>query len=269
MMSVSRNITKRKQAEQALKQAHDELERRVAEIRLNEARLEAVLQLNRMTEATLQEITDFALEQAVALTRSKIGYLAFMNEDETFSPCTPGRRKQWLNVLCQISRSFILSKRRGCGARPSAKETNRHQRLRCPKSVEKGLPDGHVRLCRHMNVPILDGGHVVIVAGVGNKAEDYDESDVRQLTLLMEGMWTLIQRQRVQAELQRHRDHWNNSSRNERRPCDKATMSFVSSTTGWWMASRHGHRDTAVYAGECVDLPDARLLGDGIAVHVG
>ena len=58
-----------------------------------------------------------------------------------------------------------------------------------------------------MNVPILDGGHIVIVAGVGNKDEDYDESDVRQLTLLMEGMWRLIQRQRVQAELQRHRDH--------------------------------------------------------------
>ena len=58
-----------------------------------------------------------------------------------------------------------------------------------------------------MNVPILDGGHVVIVAGVGNKDEDYDESDVRQLTLLMEGTWMLIQRQRAQAELQRHRDH--------------------------------------------------------------
>jgi signal transduction histidine kinase len=58
-----------------------------------------------------------------------------------------------------------------------------------------------------MNVPILDGRHIVVVAGVGNKDEEYDESDVRQLTLLMEGMWTLIQRQRVQAELQRHRDH--------------------------------------------------------------
>ncbi len=82
-MGVSRNITDRKQTEQALRQAHDKLERQVAETRLNEARLEAVLQLSHMTEASLKEITDFALEQAVALTRSKIGYLAFMNEDET------------------------------------------------------------------------------------------------------------------------------------------------------------------------------------------
>ena len=31
----------------------------------------------------MQEITDFALEEAVRLTESEIGYLAFMNEDET------------------------------------------------------------------------------------------------------------------------------------------------------------------------------------------
>ena len=58
-----------------------------------------------------------------------------------------------------------------------------------------------------MNVPILDVGRTVIVAGVGNKDEDYDESDVRQLTLLMEGMWTHIQRQRVQMELEEYEDN--------------------------------------------------------------
>ena len=76
-----------------------------------------------------------------------------------------------------------------------------------PNPLKKGIPEGHVRLDRHMNVPILDGGHIVIVAGVGNKDEEYDESDIRQLTLLMKGMWTLIQRQQAQTELQRHRDH--------------------------------------------------------------
>jgi two-component system, OmpR family, phosphate regulon sensor histidine kinase PhoR len=59
-------------------------EQRLAEqALLNEARLEALLKLSQMTEAPLQEITDFSLEQAVLLTKSQIGYLAFMNEDET------------------------------------------------------------------------------------------------------------------------------------------------------------------------------------------
>ena len=59
----------------------------------------------------------------------------------------------------------------------------------------------------HMNAPIIDEGRIVIVAGVGNKEANYNESDVRQLTLLMTGMWALIQRNRMQAELRQHRDH--------------------------------------------------------------
>ncbi len=52
-------------------------------LRLNESRLEALWRLSRMTEASLKQITDFVLEEGVRLTKSKIGYLAFMNEEET------------------------------------------------------------------------------------------------------------------------------------------------------------------------------------------
>jgi PAS domain S-box-containing protein len=208
VMGVSRNITDRKQTEQALRQAHDELEQRVAETRLNEARLEAVLQLSHMTEASLKEITDFALEQAVALTKSKIGYLAFMNEDETVLTMHSWSKEAMTE--CAISDKPLVYPLETTGLWGEAARqrkpivTNDYP---APNPLKKGLPEGHVDLGRHMNVPILDGGHIVIVAGVGNKDEDYDESDVRQLTLLMEGMWTLIQRQQVQTELQRHRDH--------------------------------------------------------------
>ena len=53
---------------------------------------------------------------------------------------------------------------------------------------KKGYPKGHVHICRHMNVPVFAGSKIVLVAGVGNKKEEYDDADVRQLTLLMEGM---------------------------------------------------------------------------------
>ena len=51
--------------------------------RLNEARLSVLLDLSQMTEAPLNEITGFTLEEAIRLTRSKVGYLAFANEDES------------------------------------------------------------------------------------------------------------------------------------------------------------------------------------------
>jgi light-regulated signal transduction histidine kinase (bacteriophytochrome) len=52
-----------------------------------------------------------------------------------------------------------------------------------------------------MNVPVIAGGKVVLVAGVGNKEEDYTDTDQQQLTLLMEGMWRLIERKRSEEEI--------------------------------------------------------------------
>jgi PAS domain S-box-containing protein len=202
------NISERKQVEQALKRTYDELKRQVAETRLNEARLEAVLQLSHMTETSLRQVSDFALEQAVALTRSKIGYLAFMNDDET--ALTMHSWSKEAMAECAVSDRPLVYPLETTGLWGEAARQRKPivtNDYAAPNPLKKGLPEGHVRLGRHMSVPILDGGRVVIVAGVGNKTEDYDESDVRQLTLLMQGVWTLIQRQRVQTELQRHRDH--------------------------------------------------------------
>jgi PAS domain S-box-containing protein len=70
-----------------------------------------------------------------------------------------------------------------------------------PDPLKKGYPEGHVRVLRHMNVPVFDGRRIVAVAGVGNKDEPYDESDIRQLTLLMQGMWRLIQRRCAEEAL--------------------------------------------------------------------
>jgi PAS domain S-box-containing protein len=54
-----------------------------------------------------------------------------------------------------------------------------------------------------MNVPIFKGDRVVAVAGVGNKSQDYDASDLRQLTLLTQGLWRLLQKKQEEQALAR------------------------------------------------------------------
>jgi PAS domain S-box-containing protein len=66
---------------------------------------------------------------------------------------------------------------------------------------EKDFPDGFAHINRQMHVPVVEGGRVIAVAGVGSKAEEYDEADVRQFTLLMNGMWWQIKRKRAEEAL--------------------------------------------------------------------
>ncbi len=177
------------------------------ELQLNERRLEALLQLSHMSEASLREIADFALEEGVALTRSKIGYIAFMNEDETV--LTMYTWSKGALKICRVPDMPMVYPTETTGLWGEAVRQRRAiitNDYRAPNPWKKGLPEGHVPLYRHMNVPVVDGDRIVVVAGVGNKDDDYDDSDVRQLTLMMEGMWRILQRQTMEAELRRHRE---------------------------------------------------------------
>ncbi|MBN2594314.1 MAG: PAS domain-containing protein, partial [Sedimentisphaerales bacterium] len=182
-----------------------EEERRRAEaaLLLERSRLESLLQLAQMAEAPVKKITDFALEAAVRLTESKIGYLAFMNEDETV--LTMHSWSKTAMQQCAIIDKPIVYPVETTGLWGEAVRQRKPVITNDYSAANpniKGYPEGHVEIVRHMNVPVFDGDHIVAVAGLGNKGTDYDESDVRQLTLLMQGMWRLLQRRKAEQALQ-------------------------------------------------------------------
>ena len=183
------------QLEESRKWAEDALH-------LEQSRLEALLQLGQMTTASVQEITDFALEEAVRLTESQIGYLAFMNEDEsvlTMHSWSKTAMKQCAIIDKPIVYPVETTGLWGEAVRQrKAVITNDYA---APDVKKKGYPKGHVRVTRHMNIPVFDGDRVVAVAGVGNKPAPYGESDIQQLTLLMQGMWRLVQRKQAEQAL--------------------------------------------------------------------
>jgi len=176
-------------------------------LRLEQSRLEALLELNQMTEAAMQDITNFALEEAVRLTQSEIGYLAFLNEDETV--LTMHAWSKTAMEQCAVVDKPIVYPVKDTGLWGEAVRqrkpviTNDYS---ASNPHKKGYPDGHVEVTRHMNVPVFDGERIVAVAGVGNKVEPYDDSDVRELTLLVQGMYRLLQRRQAETDLRKARD---------------------------------------------------------------
>lgn len=181
----------------ALKQVEEKL-------RLDESRLEALLNLTQMTDQSMSDITTYALEEAVRLTLSKIGYVAFLSDDETVLTM-----HAWSNVAmeeCQIRDRKILYPVADTGLWGEPVRQRRPiitNDYAAPDTQKRGLPPGHVSLERHLGVPIFEMNRIVMLVGVANKSGEYGDEDIRQLTLLMNGVWNIIQRKRSDEALLR------------------------------------------------------------------
>jgi PAS domain S-box-containing protein len=183
-METTRDITEHHRVEEALY--------------LNELQVHALLQLNEMAELPMQTITDFALEKAIELTRSTIGYLAFVNADETLLTMHWWPREQRASEPGPQTHPVAESGRWAEAVRQRRPVIANQDAP--PISPEKGAPED-VEQVRHMDVPVFEGERIVAVAGVGNKETPYDENDVHQLMLLMVGMWRLLQRKETEDRL--------------------------------------------------------------------
>ncbi|MDY0387858.1 MAG: PAS domain S-box protein [Methanolobus sp.] len=187
------DISVRKKAEEAL--------------RLDESRLEALLKINQMTDASIKEIADFVQEEAVRLTRSQMGYIAFLNEEGTILIVYSWSKNMLKNCKVKEMKLEYPLESTGLWGEPiRQKKAIIINDYDAPNPLKRGYPEGHNKLSRYMSIPIFDGKKVVGAAGVTNKQEEYNKSDARQLTLFMEGIWRLIQRKRAEDTLREYAD---------------------------------------------------------------
>ncbi|MES9991516.1 MAG: AAA family ATPase [Candidatus Thiodiazotropha sp.] len=162
----------------------------------------ALLRITQMSDASIKEIMAYTLEEAIRLSASKIGYLGFVNEDETsISVRLWSNRAKLKSTASRAPLHFPLTTYSLWGKAIRQRRpiiTNDHK----PNSQwSNDTPEGHFRLSRHINLPVIVSGNLVLVAGVGNKETAYNETDVQQLTLMMESMWRMTERKRTMDEL--------------------------------------------------------------------
>jgi PAS domain S-box-containing protein len=228
MVGIITDISEMKQYERALQEARKQLEERVDQrtqelrlandylqkeirkreqveeaLRLHASRLEALVCLNQMSEAPEKELISYALEEGIKLTNSSIGLISSVDEDEI--TCYPLVYSRLTAKRCTLDQSQIKSQLQGAGVWAQA------LRNKSPYIVnnylqfqpeQKGLPQGHIPLKRFMSIPIFsEQNKVVAIALVGNKPSDYDDTDINQLTLIMQGAWKHIFAKQREQEL--------------------------------------------------------------------
>ncbi len=181
IICMAMNLTKRKAAEE--------------EIKLNDKRLESLLRLSHYKASTVVEFLDYALEEAVLLTQSKIGYIYFYDEKtELFT------LNSWSNSVmeeCTIAEKQRVYQLEYTGLWGEVVRSRKQiivNNFTAKNPLKKGYPNGHAKLLKFMSVPVIVDNKIIAVVGVANKETDYNEADAKHLSLMMDSVWRITER---------------------------------------------------------------------------
>ena len=146
-----------------------------------------------------QEFLDYSLDEAIALTGSKIGYIYYYH-DQRREFVLNSWSKDVMNE-CRIVNPQTCYALDNTGIWGEAVRQGKPiivNNYQSPNPLKKGYPEGHARLLKYMTIPVFSDGRIVAVVGVANKETDYDSTDVLQVQLLMEAVWKVLQQRRAE-----------------------------------------------------------------------
>lgn len=172
------------------------------ELARNENRLNSIVSIMQYPTGSIKELLDFALEEAIKLTQSKIGYIYHYNEERRQFTLNSWSKDVMDECSVQNPQTTYMLEETGLWGEAV--------RQRIPVLVndyagenpyKKGYPEGHSVLNNFLAIPIFSGDKVVATIGVANKQADYNNTDILQLKLLMEATWKVIEAKKATDEL--------------------------------------------------------------------
>ena len=209
--TVSRDITERRQTEEAQLQsrraalnmmadaiaARDRMEQ-MSQARAIQARIASIF-VTLPNEEMFNEVLKVILE----VMRSPFGVFGFI--DEAGALVVPTMTRQIWDK-CQVpDKTFVFPRATWGGS--SWVRAIREKKANYSNAVSAKTPAGHVTVTRHINVPILFQGEVIGHFAVANKETDYTEADLGTLEAIAGQVAPLLStrllRERAQASLQK------------------------------------------------------------------
>lgn len=177
-------------------------ERIAEELKRNDARMRSLVEILQQPVHSVKELLGFALNEALNLTESQVGYLFFYSEEQQqFTGGMASQSAYHEGALTELPENFSSGNSPLIGEVVRQRKAifiNDFSRREAPKP---GLPAGHIPVRRYLGVPVISNGRIVAVVGVANKEREYDEADAIQLMLLLDGLWKATER--LQAEERR------------------------------------------------------------------
>ena len=170
--------------------------------RVEERRLRSLVRLSELENRTLPELMDAALEEVVALSDSVFGYIYYYSEEtEEFTLHAWSTEVMESCSIPNPQRTYKLSETGIWGEAVRQRRPIVDNDFAAPDPLKRGYPEGHAPLTRFMTIPVFSRGRIVAVVGAANKNADYTDTDVSQLSQMMDVVWKIAERQRAEDEL--------------------------------------------------------------------
>ena len=151
---------------------------------------------------SMDELLTATLDEIEALTGSSIGFYHFLDPDqETLSlqswstntlknMCTAAGKGSHYDVAQAGAWVDCLHERGPVIHNDYASLPHR-----------KGMPEGHAPVVREVVVPIFRGNLIKAIIGVGNKAADYDQSDIEIVSQIGDLSWDIVESKLAEQKL--------------------------------------------------------------------
>jgi two-component system, sensor histidine kinase and response regulator len=197
-----RDVSERIQSNQELIQAKNQAEEREIElvkqkkeIERNNKRLESLIRLSHYHTDSVQDFLDFALKEVLTLTNSKIGCI--FQYDETTQQFT---LKSWSKPLPYTlpydnkKNIYLLDELGTWGDAVRKRQPVIMNQIEDSNTRLKNHPHSGEKLINYLIVPIIFEDHIVAVAGLANRNNSYNSSDIQEVTLFMDSVWRSSER---------------------------------------------------------------------------
>lgn len=156
---------------------------------------------NKSFEMSEEELFDLAIDRAVQLTDSKIGFFHQVSEDQEHIILTTWNKEALKNCTAVFDNHYPISEAGNWVDCLREKKIIIYNDF--PNSPnQKGLPLGHTPVKRFMSIPTYLFGKARLIFGVGNKDADYTELDAQNLEIIANELTKILEKKQADLALQ-------------------------------------------------------------------
>lgn len=164
--------------------------------------VQTLLSLHLQANESEPEILSFALKAVIELTDSEVGFITFINDEETEAHFQVWSPQVMASCRMETFTPHPVTSLAGLWAECVRTKKPMIINDMSLREDRGGYPEGHIPITRFLEVPIMDGDRITAIMAVANRETPYTEIQANALNTLGNTLWEIIHRKRSDEQIQ-------------------------------------------------------------------